>query len=434
MLAPPLPEEWWVDEDHAQPFLRYRRMLWSWTVATALGLDDETYVGLVAELDDAVADVDGSGFRLTPSSEQPQLAAGLGHQGQLWVKDETANVSGSHKARHLFGLAVQLAVLDRAGRGGSADEPLAIASCGNAALGAAVVAAAARRRLRVFVPPVAAPSVLDRLAELGADLVICERREGESGDPCYLRFREAVASGAVPFGCQGTDNGLTIDGGRTLGFELGEQVGAAGLDRLYVQVGGGALATSVTDGLAVAASPSGPLDREPALHPVQTEGCHPLAVAHERVVDRFGGDVDEASRHRSDVMVPWPSEPHSIAGGILDDETYDWQAVVRRTLATGGAPVVVSEVDVEAANRFAAEHTDIPADHTGTAGLAGLVRDLADGAERAGAVHRGAVHRAPTLTAEPCAPARAGQAQSASPSDPGTTGSGAAFGAPVAPS
>ncbi len=320
---------------------------------------------------------------MTPCAEQPALAAAVGHDGPLWVKDETGNVSGSHKARHLFGLAVQLAVLDRAGRGENDDTPLAIASCGNAALGAAVVAAAARRRLRVFVPPVAAPSVIDRLTELGADLVICERRDGEVGDPCYLRFREAVADGAVPFGCQGTDNGLTIDGGRTLGFELGEQIGAAGLDRLYVQVGGGALATSVTDGVAVAAS-SGPLDREPALHPVQTEGCHPLALAHGRVVERFGGDVDAASRHRSQVMVPWPSEPTSIAGGILDDETYDWQAVVRRTLSTEGEPVVVSEADVERANQLATDHTDIPADHTGTAGLAGLVRDLADGADRAG--------------------------------------------------
>lgn len=384
MLAPPLPDEWWVDAAHQQPFLRYRRMLWSWIVATGLGLDDDTYVELVVDLDRAVAEVDGSGFVITPCSQQQGLAAAVGHDGPLWVKDETGNVSGSHKARHLFGIAVHLAVLDRAGRGPRRDAPLAIASCGNAALGAAVVAAAARRPLRVFVPPVAAPSVLDRLGELGADLVICERRQGEAGDPCYLRFREAVADGAVPFGCQGTDNGLTIDGGRTLGFELGEQIGAAGLDRLYVQVGGGALATSVSDGLAVAASASGPLDREPALQPVQTEGCHPLSLAHERVVDRFGGDVDEASRHRSDVMVPWPSEPHSAAGGILDDETYDWQAVVRRTLSSGGAPVVVGEAAVARANELAAEHTDIPADHTGTAGLAGLVHDVADGAERRG--------------------------------------------------
>ncbi|MEM8902191.1 MAG: PLP-dependent lyase/thiolase [Actinomycetota bacterium] len=384
VLAPPLPDAWWIDPDEEQPFLRYRRSLWSWTAALAAGLDDGTYRSIVTELDDAVAAVDGRGFRVTPCGEEPALAAAAGHDGALWVKDETGNVSGSHKARHLFGIAIHLAVLERAGRGSGTDAPLAIASCGNAALGAAVVAAAARRTLRVYVPPVAAPSVIERLGELGAELVICERRDGEAGDPCYLRFREAVSSGAVAFGCQGPDNGLTIDGGRTLGFELGEQVGGAGLDRLYVQVGGGALATSVTDGLSLAAGVDGPLGREPALHPVQTEGCHPLSLAHDRVADRFGGDLEEASRHRAEVMVPWPTEPSSAAGGILDDETYDWQAVLRRTRSTGGRPVVVSEADVEAANRLVAEHTDVAADHTGTAGLAGLVHDVSAGTDADG--------------------------------------------------
>ena len=31
------------------------------------------------------------------------------------------------------------------------------------------------------------------------------------GDPCYAAFRGLVADGAVPFCCQGPDNGLTVD-------------------------------------------------------------------------------------------------------------------------------------------------------------------------------------------------------------------------------
>ena len=67
------------------------------------------------------------------------------------------------------------------------------------------------------------------------------------GDPCVLRLREAVAAGAIPFSCQGPDNGLTIDGGRTLGYELADA--HVPLDHLVVQVGGGALASSVAQGL-----------------------------------------------------------------------------------------------------------------------------------------------------------------------------------------
>jgi threonine synthase len=79
-------------------------------------------------------------------------------------------------------------------------------------------------------------------------------------------------------------------------------------------------------------------------------------------------------------MWPWETEPHSVAHGILDDETYDWLAVVRAMLATGGRAVVVDEERLLAANATAREVTGIDADETGTAGLAGLIELARDGA------------------------------------------------------
>jgi threonine synthase len=73
-------------------------------------------------------------------------------------------------------------------------------------------------------------------------------------------------------------------------------------------------------------------------------------------------------------MWPWGPEPHSVATGILDDETYDWLAVVRGMLASGGGPVLVSETGLREANRLAQETTGIDVDPTGSAGLAGLLR------------------------------------------------------------
>ena len=70
-------------------------------------------------------------------------------------------------------------------------------------------------------------------------------------------------------------------------------------------------------------------------------------------------------------MWPWETTPHSIATGILDDETYDWLGVVDGMLATGGEPIVVSEARLEEANRRARAATGIRVDHTGSAGLAG---------------------------------------------------------------
>jgi threonine synthase len=72
-------------------------------------------------------------------------------------------------------------------------------------------------------------------------------------------------------------------------------------------------------------------------------------------------------------MWPWESEPKSIAHGILDDETYDWLAVVEGMLRTGGVPIQASEEGLLETNRLAKAHTAIRADHTGTAGLTGAI-------------------------------------------------------------
>jgi threonine synthase len=83
-------------------------------------------------------------------------------------------------------------------------------------------------------------------------------------------------------------------------------------------------------------------------------------------------------------MWAWESEPQSIAHGILDDETYDWLAVVRGMLTTGGTPVTVDEERLVEAHDLARATTGIDADHTGSSGLAGLMELLSDGSVGAG--------------------------------------------------
>jgi len=72
-------------------------------------------------------------------------------------------------------------------------------------------------------------------------------------------------------------------------------------------------------------------------------------------------------------MWPWEEQPKSIARGILDDETYDWLAVVKGVLETGGYPITVDEETLLQANDLARSATGIDVDPTGSAGLAGLV-------------------------------------------------------------
>ena len=391
------------------PFVRFRQLLYSWELARWRGMSDDAYVELVRALDAEVARVDDRGFTITPYGPHEDLAGAIDLSGGLWIKNETANVSGSHKARHLMGIGLYLAVADATGLSGGAERSLAIASCGNAALAAAVVARAANRPLQVFVPPSVDTGVAQRLEQLGADLVSCERRSSDPpGDPCYLRFLEAVSAGALPFACQGNQNGLTIEGGMTLGFELATQHAAGGwaaLDRLLLQIGGGALASATIQALRWAHAGQ-LIDRLPAIHAVQTESAHPIVDAWRRVasdierrlvaagvpkptsdsdaerarwifVHRDSSSVDAALRHaalhRSQYMKPIKTPPHSIASGILDDETYDWHQVVRGMIETGGWPVVVSEDNLARARDLGRADAKIDVCATGASGLAGLL-------------------------------------------------------------
>jgi threonine synthase len=362
--------EWTRGED-PDPFIRYRELFTAWHLWRRRGLPDDDYVRLVRELDVAVHLVDGTGFRATPFGPHAALGGTLGVD--LWVKDETGNVSGSHKARHLFGILLYLAVVERREK-----PPLAIASCGNAALAAAVLAKAAERPLEVFVPTDAEPSVLERLHALGAKVTVCPRVEGVAGDPTVHRFHDAVAAGALPFCCQGNENGLTIEGGETLAYEMITQLGATDLDDVVLQVGGGAMASAVIQGFRMAHR-AGWVAQLPRFHTVQTKGAWPLRRAWDRVQDQLGtlGEVDvvqRATRHRSEFMWPWETTPHSVAHGILDDETYDWLALVKGMLASHGTSVVVDEDTLKAANALARETTGIRVCHTGSAGLAGLMQ------------------------------------------------------------
>jgi threonine synthase len=368
------------------PFVRYRALMRSCQIAQSRQIPDEEYCALVASLDASVAAVDGHGFVVTPFFRSANLSAALGFapSGGVWVKNETGNVSGSHKGRHLMGVLIHLTVMEESGiLDPRSRRDLAIASCGNAAVAAAVVARAGGWPLTCFVPPEADHRVVRRLRDLGARVEVCPRQPGVPGDPAYLRVRAELVRGALPFTTQGNENGLTIEGGQTLGYELVTDLAKlpGGLDHLIVQVGGGALASSCIQALREAVE-LGALDRLPQAHTVQTFGAHPLERAYRRVRALLPGQpsraevqraVATAAASRSAFMQPWGEDPKSVATGILDDEAYDWRAVVEGMLLTGGRPLVVTEDSLLQANRLAASATGIDADATGTAGLAGLM-------------------------------------------------------------
>jgi len=73
----------------SNPFIRYRPLLHSHHFATARGMSDAAYVGAVAELNSAIARVDGREFVPTPFAPSAPLSDHFRFEtGHVWVKDE----------------------------------------------------------------------------------------------------------------------------------------------------------------------------------------------------------------------------------------------------------------------------------------------------------------------------------------------------------
>ncbi len=415
------------------PFVRYRELLHSHRAALEWGLSDADYRELVRELDGRVAEVAGVGFVETPFVASAALAGELG-AAEVWIKDETGNVGGTHKGRHLAGVLISLLAEEQVWGPPAAGRPrLAIASCGNAAWAATLLARSVDWPIDLYVPTGANESALGRLSSGGAGLIRCERRPGQAGDPSYLRFSAAVERGSLPFTCQGPSNGLVIEGGQTLFWEVVSALlrDRRALDRMLIQTGGGAFAAAYVLGWREASQVRdiGPM---PALHAVQTRGASPLVRAYDAFAERLasrrlgraGGrpispaeraelaagiraeleretieeELRYAASNRSQFMWPWEEEPRSLADAILDDETYDWLPLLSGMLESGGYPIVVSEEQLAEAHRIGREYTGIDVGTTGSAGLAGALELAAQGLlgkqDRVGLVFSGVRWRA----------------------------------------
>ena len=397
-------------------------------------LGHDRYHRVLERVAEQLLRMEGRDFSVTPLNEEPGLGSAIGRTGRLWVKNETGNVTGSHKGRHLMGTLLYLEAL-RELKGEGAKKVLAIYSCGNAALGAAAVARAGGYELHAFVPEDVDPKVAAMLAERGTVVEKIPRSSTGEGDPCYLAFQKALnQNGWLPFACAGNDNWSNIEGGATLGWEMVMQMSdrCAKIDNVVIQVGGGALARSVAQALEEALQ-LGFIQVLPRIHVCQPAGGFPFVRAYllalAEIARRSGLPFDLDYQHDADPRVQleetlaythfgrdqiqavanfgkshfdspatqsfliemageaghfmWPWDggtPHSLAHGILDDVTYDWYHLLRAVLRSGGRAEILAEDTIRAAYAKAQSHTGIPVCPTGASGLAGLIQLTDSGA------------------------------------------------------
>jgi threonine dehydratase len=207
------------------------------------------------------------------------------------LKLEQLQCAGSFKARGAF---TNLLLRDVPPAG------VVAASGGNHGV---AVAYAARRRgvpAKIFVPTVSAPAKIERIRQLGADLVVTGERYADALAAAQDWVRRSGAMSVHAY-----DQRETILGQGTVGLELAEQ--ASELDTVLVPVGGGGLIAGIASWFAGAVRVVG----------VEPDGAPTLSYARAegRPVDAPAGSVAAdalAPRRVGDLVFP-------ITASYVDD-------------------------------------------------------------------------------------------------------------------
>jgi len=275
----------------------------------------------------------------TPILEAPALARHLG-VARVVIKDEGRNASGSLKDRATaVGLCLALA-----------DERSAIAcaSTGNAAASTATLAAAVGLPAVVLIPDRTAAGKLAQLRACGA--VVC-RVSASYDDVWDLCSELSERAGWLNRNC--AVNPYLVEGKKTAGLELAEQLGEEMTDWVAVGVGDGCTIAGIARGL-VEAHAAGIIPRLPRLLGVQPTGVQPLVRAfHEGTP-------------------PYTPTPHTVADGLNVGRPRNAAKALRAVHDLAGDFVAVSDEAMLDAIGWVAGRSGVLAEPASAAAFAGV--------------------------------------------------------------
>ena len=268
---------------------------------------------------------------LIPSREFPNV----------WIKDEGLNPTGSFKAR---GVAVALSVAKALGW-----RKFAMPSAGNAGSALAAYAASGDVEAHIFMPQDVPQANRIECESYGAKVTLvpgligdCARWVSERGD------QEGW------FDLSTLKEPFRVEGKKTMGYELYEQLGGKLPDWIVFPTGGGVGVI----GMAKAFDEMeqlGWIGRErPRMIAVQAEGCAPLVKAWEK----GEGAVE-----------PWPAAA-TIAAGLRVPKPYGDYLVLRILRRSQGMAISVSDEEISSAGLDWARREGILAAPEGAASLA----------------------------------------------------------------
>ena len=294
-------------------------------------------------------DIVSLGEPVTPILELPRLAKTLA-AGDILVKDESRLPTGSFKAR---GLALAVSMAKALGI-----KHMAMPTNGNA--GAALSAYASRAGIRstVFCPGDTPEVNVCEIALQGASVY----RVNGLIDDCG----KIVAEGAAKAGWFDTSTlkePYRIEGKKTMGIELAEQLGWQLPDVILYPTGGGTGLIGMWKAFAELEAIGFIGSKRPRMVAVQAAGCAPIVRAYD-------AGADHAPR--------W-EDAHTIAAGIRVPQAIGDFLILRAVRESGGFAVAVGDEAITAAIEEVARTEGLLLCPEGAATYAALKQALADG-------------------------------------------------------
>jgi len=207
----------------------------------------------------------GEGF--TPLVPAPRLGARLGLP-RLAVKEEGGNPTGSFKSRGLS-MAVSLAKAL-----GATD--LCLPSAGNAASALAAYAAAAGLKAHVFLPKDVARLFVVETEAYGAQVVLVDGLITDAGRACAAQAKEHGW-----YECATLKEPYRVEGKKTMGYEVAEQLGWTLPDAILYPTGGGTGLVGMWKAFQEMEAMGFVGAKRPRMFAVQAEGCAPIVRAFQ---------------------------------------------------------------------------------------------------------------------------------------------------------
>jgi threonine synthase len=288
----------------------------------------------------------------TPILSCPRLDRrhGLASGGEILVKDESRLPTGSFKAR---GLAMAVSMAKELGV-----SRMAMPTAGNAGAALAAYCSRAGMESYVFCPEDTPDVTVREIALQGAKLYRVNGLINDCG--------KIVGDGTAAMGWFDTSTlkePYRIEGKKTMGLELADQLGWQLPDAIFYPTGGGTGLIGMWklfDELE-AIGWIGP--ERPRMVAVQSSGCAPIVKAFEE-----GRDHAE----------PW-LDAHTIAYGLRVPAAIGDFLILRAVRASGGFAVAVDDKDIVAARAEVARTEGLHLGPEGAATYAAYGQALADG-------------------------------------------------------